>query len=183
MNIFPQIPGFGAFNQPLPDALGIIAGDALNWVKNTVIQLGAHKDAPPQELETTPEVLSEVVEVVADEPKGDSNRDLAINLSSPHIALLEQSVQAQALPDTSGDEVLAKALAQEEISATEAFVKQDKLLEDELLQAKKIQAKKMQDKPLEEKQSVSASFTTRASKSSKSSRGHHHHHHHKTHKK
>lgn len=159
MNIFPQIPGFGAFNHPLPDALGIIAGSAIDWVKQTVIQIGTSKDEPQQELETLPEILPAVDVVVAEEPQGDSNAALAINLSSPHSTLLEQSVQAQVVPDTAGDEALAKSLAEEELQVVETPKK-------------------------EEKQPVSASFTSHTSKTQRRSKGHHHHHHHqRTHKK
>lgn len=158
MNIFPQIPGFGAFNHPLPDALGIIAGDALNWVKQTVIQIGTSKDVPQQELKELPEILPAVDLVAAEEPKSDSNAALAINLATSHSTLLEQSVQAQGLPDISGDEALAKSLAEKELQAVEAPKK-------------------------EENHPVSASFTNHSSKTQKRSKGHHHHHHHRTHKK
>lgn len=166
MNIFPQIPGFGAFNQPLPDALGIIAGNALDWVKTQVIQLGTSKQdithVEPEASLTPEQVVQDqvVVEQVAAEASVvTANEALAINLASSHSSLLEQTVQAQVLPDTSGDEALAHALAQEE-------------------------ARPVDESKKEEKQQVSASFTSHTSKTQKRSKGHHHHHHHhRTHKK
>lgn len=154
MNIFPHIPGLGAFNQPLPDALGIIADSALSWVKHAVIEIGTSKDVPQQELALMPAVDV----VAAEEPKDDSSAALAIHLATSHSTLLEQTMRAQGLPDTSGDEALAKALAKEE-------------------------SQRVEEPKKEEKQPISASFTSHSSKGQKRSKGHHHHHHHRTHKK
>ena len=137
---FLKIPGFGIWNEPLPNVVSQGTRQALTWVKDKLIQAGTKE--PEQ---TAPETTSEV-------QTGDQN--LAIQLSTPHSLVLEQTLANVEIPDTSKDEELARELA-----------KQEELPPPPYEPPKQTQVKKLEAEPAQ------------VETSSKRSKHHHHHYH------
>lgn len=88
---FLHIPGFGTFNKPLPEALGIFVADAVATLKNNVFPA---KVDPVQ----VAQIEEPIVEVQQEDSDIDPNAELAINLASSHSVVLEQTLQKEEAP-------------------------------------------------------------------------------------
>ncbi|MCE5293405.1 MAG: hypothetical protein LLF94_02165 [Chlamydiales bacterium] len=144
---FLKIPGFGIWNEPLPDVLSYGTSQALTWAKDKLIQAGTSDPEQATEQvvpETPPEVQT-----------GDQN--LVIQLATPHSVVLEQTLANVEIPDTSKDEELARELA-----------KQEELPPPPYEPPKQTQTKKLEKKPDQVETS---------SKKSKHHHHHYHKHH------
>jgi hypothetical protein len=85
---FLHIPSFGTFNKPLPEALGVFAGDAFAMLKNSVF---AAKVAEAE--------VAQIEEpVVVRQEEVDPNAELAVNLASAYSVVLEQRLQKEEVP-------------------------------------------------------------------------------------
>lgn len=160
---FLQIPGFGVFNKPLPDALADIAGMGVNLIKARL--------APETSVETTQASVTEISPPPYEQTEDpvlphDSNANLITHLTSPHSQLLAMALQA---------DVPSSDISNENLSKIEEKVPEMKHAEH-----------KVEDQKVEEKKE--AASTSHSSKNDKSKRiktAHHHHRHHhlRSHKK
>lgn len=88
---FLHIPGFGTFNKPLPEALGIFVADAVATLKNNVFPA----KVDPVQVE---QIEEPVVVARQEDADIDPNAELAINLASSYSVVLEQTLQKEETP-------------------------------------------------------------------------------------